>query len=81
MTVMLYELVKESQEDTQAMQVLIDLFEPKLKKTLSLTHYGNREDLAQELKCTLIQYIQRYNVDSVPGFWEMQKQIENQRIS
>ncbi|MGE6377993.1 helix-turn-helix domain-containing protein [Peribacillus muralis] len=81
MTVSLYELVKESKEKSQAMQELINLFEPKLKKTLSLTQYGNREDLAQELKCTLIQYIQRYNIDSVPGFWELQKQVENQRVN
>lgn len=81
MTVPLYDLVKESKEDYQAMQSLIDLFEPKLQKSLSLTQYNNREDLAQELKCTLIQYIQRYKLDSVPGFWDMQKRIENHEIS
>jgi len=78
---MLYELVKSSQENAQAMQMLIDIFEPKLKKTLSLTKHDEREDLAQELKCKLIQYIRRYNVDSTPGFWEMQKIVENQKIS
>lgn len=81
MGVALYELVKESKENTQAMQILIDLFEPKLKKTLSLTKYDQREDLAQELKCTLIQYIQRYSIDSTPGFWELKERVENQKIS
>ncbi|MDX8046529.1 helix-turn-helix domain-containing protein [Gracilibacillus sp. S3-1-1] len=78
MSISLYDLVKEAQENIQAMQKLIDLFEPKLKKTLFLTRYEEREDLSQELKYTLIRYILRYNPDSVPGFWELKKSIENQ---
>ncbi|MCM3006830.1 helix-turn-helix domain-containing protein [Priestia koreensis] len=76
MTRMLYDLVKESKQDRQALQTVIDLFEPKLKKSLSLTKYEDREDLAQELKCTLIQYIKRYEVDSIPGFWDLKRDFE-----
>jgi len=81
MNVMLYDLVKESHENQEAMQTLIDLFEPKLKKSLLMTKIGEREDLAQELKYTLIKYIQRYNVDSTPGFWELKKQVQSKKIS
>lgn len=79
MTVFLYELVKESQENKHAMQSLIDLFEPKLKKSLSLTSYENREDLAQELKYTLIKYIHGYQVEETPGFYDLKRKIENKR--
>ncbi|TYR78889.1 hypothetical protein FZC66_17865 [Priestia megaterium] len=71
----LYELVKESKESKKALQVVIDLFEPKIKRSLSLTGYSEKEDLAQELKCKLISCIKTYDVDSTPGFWEMREQI------
>ncbi|MCL6587904.1 helix-turn-helix domain-containing protein [Anoxybacillus sp. FSL W8-0382] len=73
---MFYELVKESKEDNQALEQIINMFEPKLQKTLSLTKLGEREDLAQELKYRLIMYIKRYDVDSIPGFWELKEQIQ-----
>lgn len=74
---MFYELVKESKKDSRALEQIINLFEPKLQKTLSLTKVGEREDLAQELKYRLIIYIKRYDVDSIPGFWELKEQIQN----
>ncbi|WP_244440938.1 helix-turn-helix domain-containing protein [Neobacillus jeddahensis] len=80
MDVSLYDLVKKSKHNKRAMKELIDLFEPKLKKSLSLTQYGQREDLEQELKCTLIKSVQRYNVDTIPGFWELKEQFENLKI-
>ncbi|MEW4226416.1 helix-turn-helix domain-containing protein [Rossellomorea marisflavi] len=76
----LYDLVKESKHSNQAMNEIINLFEPKLKKSLSMTHYDQREDLKQELKYRLINYIQKYNVDSIPGFWELKAQLENKEL-
>lgn len=75
----LYSLVKKSKENAQAMNQLINLFEPKLKKSLLLTKYELREDLEQELKCTLISYVLKYNIDSIPGFWDIKEQIENKK--
>lgn len=77
MQVMFYELVKESKVDNQALEQIINMFEPKLQKTLLLTKLGEREDLAQELKYRLIMYIKRYDVDSIPGFWELKEQMQN----
>lgn len=74
---MLFDLVKESKSDTKSMQTLIELFEPKLIKSLSHIKHEEREDLAQELKCIMIQYIRKYNVDSTPGFWEMKEKIRD----
>jgi hypothetical protein len=74
---MFYELVKKSKVDNQALEQIINMFEPKLQKTLSLTKLGEREDLEQELKYRLMMYIKRYDVDSIPGFWELKEQIQN----
>jgi hypothetical protein len=80
MSVDLYELVKESQQSKEAMNELLDLFEPKLKKSLLLTQVDQREDLAQELRFVLVNYIRKYNVKSTPGFWELKNQLENKRV-
>jgi hypothetical protein len=72
----LYELVKESKENNQKLQVLIDLFEPKIKRSLHLTDIREKEDLAQELKCKLISCIQTYDIDSTPGFWDFHQEMK-----
>jgi hypothetical protein len=79
MTSVLYELVKESKTNEKALETIINLFEPKLRKSLTLTSYSEREDLAQELKCILIMYIKGYDIDSTPGFWELKDQIQNRK--
>lgn len=80
MTKSLYHLVKQSKQDQQAMEELLGLFEPKLKKSLRLTHYDQREDLSQELMFIFVKYVQKYNLDCIPGFWELKDQIENKAI-
>ncbi|MDQ0175291.1 helix-turn-helix domain-containing protein [Bacillus chungangensis] len=79
-TIVLYELVKESKESNQALETIINLFEPKLRKTLTLTSYNERDDLAQELKYHLIKAIKGYDVDATPGFWELKAKLEKQKI-
>jgi DNA-directed RNA polymerase specialized sigma24 family protein len=76
---MLYELLKESKSNNQTLEEIMNLFEPKVKKTLFLTDYGEREDLAQELRYKLIKYIRGYNVDSTPGFWELKDQMKDRK--
>lgn len=76
----LYELVKESKEDIKTLQILIDLFEPKIKSSLRLTDVREKEDLAQELKCKLISCIQTYDIDSTPGFWELRDKMYKENI-
>lgn len=75
----LYELVKDSKENKESLKVLVELFEPKIKKSLTLTNYQEKEDLAQELKCKLISCIQKYDINSTPGFWEMRARFENRQ--
>lgn len=65
-------LVNKAKCDNDALVEVINEFEPKLKKSLYSTGASNREDISQELKCKLIKCIRQYDVDSVPGFWDMQ---------
>ncbi len=77
----LYELAIKSKTDEMALQTIIDLFEPKLKKSLNLTEYSERENLSQELKYKLILGIQKYDIDSTPGFWELKEQMAENNVS
>ncbi|WP_035099209.1 helix-turn-helix domain-containing protein [Anoxybacteroides tepidamans] len=76
---MFYELVKQSKKDSKALEQIINMFEPKLQKTLSMTKLGEREELEQELKYRLIMYIQKYDIESIPGFWELKDLMQNNK--
>lgn len=67
----LYELLSKSKNDDLALEKIITMFEPKIKKSLSLTTNQNKDDLSQELKYKLITSIKQYDVNSTPGFWEI----------
>jgi len=79
MTNRLYDLVKESRSNNEALETVIELFEPKLKKSLYMTNPNDREDLAQELKLKMISYITEYDVDAIPGFWEIKEKTDKAR--
>ncbi|WP_342470891.1 helix-turn-helix domain-containing protein [Ureibacillus sp. FSL K6-3587] len=80
MTETLYDLAKRSKDDENAIQQIIDLFEPKLKKSLTLTEYKERENLSQELKYKLVISIKKYDIDSIPGFWDLQEKMTKNRL-
>lgn len=71
----LYELVKQSKDNGEKLQTVVNLFEPKIKKSLQLTNAKEKEDLSQELKCKLISCIQNYDIDSTPGFWDFKEKM------
>ncbi|MEH7353489.1 helix-turn-helix domain-containing protein [Neobacillus drentensis] len=80
MTKMLYELVKEAKYNNTALETIIKLFEPKLKKSMYMTNLNDREDLVQELKEKMILYIKGYDIDSVPGFWQIKDKVEKKKF-
>lgn len=80
MATALYEMVKKSKEDNKTLQMLIELFEPKINKALMLTEYKERENLSQEIKFKLIVGIKTYDVESTPGFWELKEKMSEQKI-
>ncbi|PLR75281.1 hypothetical protein CU633_21900 [Bacillus sp. V3-13] len=77
----LYELVKEAKNNNEALESIIDLFEPKLKKSMYMTNLNDRDDLAQELKVKMVSYIKGYDIDSVPGFWQIKERIDKEKNS
>jgi hypothetical protein len=74
----LFDLVKKALVDTRAIEELIFLFDAKQKKSLFLTNKNDREDLSQELKIKMIQNIRGYDINSIPGFWEMKDKINKE---
>ncbi|MER2007020.1 MAG: hypothetical protein ABS939_06165 [Psychrobacillus sp.] len=73
------DLVEKSKHDEKALLTLISFFEPKLKICLYQTPPTNREDLQQDLIIKLINTIQNYDVNSVPGFWDLKNHFSNQK--
>lgn len=67
----LMELLKKAQQqDREAIETIIFKFNPKIQKSLSQTSVQNRNDLRQEVSLKMIEAINKYNLESVPGFWE-----------
>jgi len=68
-------LVQEAKYDNNALLTLIQFFEPKLKYCLYQTHPYLREDLHQDLLIKLISTIRKYDINTIPGFWEFKNNI------
>ncbi|WP_042477597.1 helix-turn-helix domain-containing protein [Bacillus ndiopicus] len=71
----MYYLVERARYDEEALLELIKLFEPKIYKSLYFTTPSHREDLLQELNYKLINCIWKYDLNSVPGFWEFKDHV------
>lgn len=69
----LYDMVKEAQDDSLYEVNVVQSFEPKIKKSLRLTHLENREDLEQELRIKVIGYARSYSLEDVPGLFDLRK--------
>ena len=67
----LYTLVKRSRTDNDSLGSVIELFSPKIDHSLRQTKPQYREDLSQELKIKLLDCIRNYEVDNVPGYFQM----------
>lgn len=74
----LYELARKSKDDIAYIEKIVDLFDPKIKSSLTLTSYQVREDLYQELRLKLIDIIMNYDMDATPGFWSLQKEFQKE---
>ncbi len=74
----LYELARNSKDDIAYIEKIVDLFDPKIKSSLTLTPYQAREDLYQELRLKLIDIIMNYDMDATPDFWSLQKEFQKE---
>ncbi|SDK27930.1 helix-turn-helix domain-containing protein [Sediminibacillus albus] len=73
----LYQLVNQSKSNPSALMTILDLFEPKVKRSLYQTEERNREDLHQDLQLKVVEAVLNYDTTTVPGFFDFQSQVES----
>ncbi|MDX1805795.1 helix-turn-helix domain-containing protein [Paenisporosarcina macmurdoensis] len=76
----LYTLVKQSKTDNNSLEIVIELFSPKIDRSLQQTKWQYREDLSQELKIKLLDCIRNYEVENTPGYFQMLDILEEKGI-
>ncbi|MFD2680920.1 helix-turn-helix domain-containing protein [Bacillus seohaeanensis] len=72
----LYQLMTQEKNRTHNIQLIIELFEPKIRKSFLQTNPLDREDLSQEIKIKLFESIKSYDVNSTPGFFEFKEMMQ-----
>ncbi|ESU34090.1 hypothetical protein G3A_02910 [Bacillus sp. 17376] len=72
----LYTLVRQSKTDDNSLNTVIELFSPKIISSLNQTSQQDREDLSQEIKMKLLFCIKNYDVESIPGYFQMIEQLK-----
>lgn len=75
----LYTLVKQARSDNNSLVIILDLFAPKIGRSLLQTKRQEREDLSQELKIKLLDCIRNYEVDNIPGYFQMIDLLEGKK--
>ncbi|MFC4023894.1 helix-turn-helix domain-containing protein [Oceanobacillus longus] len=60
----------QKQNDIESLEIVLHLFEPKIRVSLKQTSPQEREDLYQELKIRTIEIVRQYDFHSTYGFWE-----------
>ena len=73
----LYQLAIKSKEDNEAIEKVLNIFKPKIKKTLLQTGSQNRDDLEQELQLKLVNLIKMYDFNQIVGFWGFYEKVTN----
>lgn len=78
----LIELTKRVQEhnDIESLEIVLHLFEPKIRASLRQTSPQEQGDLYQELKIKVIEIVRIYDYSNTCGFWEFTKRIEQQHL-
>ncbi|HWJ79936.1 MAG TPA: hypothetical protein VNR61_17885 [Niallia sp.] len=72
----MYSLVREAQGNPAMLEELISIFEPKVKNLMKRVHPNDRQDLSQELRILFLKAAINYDIDSIPGIWEIKKRAE-----
>ncbi|MGJ9457657.1 helix-turn-helix domain-containing protein [Oceanobacillus sp. CF4.6] len=60
----------QMQNDIESLEIVLHLFEPKIRVSLKQTSPQEREDLYQELKIRTIEIVRQYDFSNTYGFWE-----------
>lgn len=76
----LIELTKKVQKhnDIESLEIVLNLFEPKIKASLRQTSPQEQHDLYQELKIKVIEIVRKYDINDTCGFWEFTNRLKEQ---
>jgi|GEM_PF-955478 len=74
-------LIKRAQEkDITAMEKIIQKYTPKIQKSLGQTANQDKNDLRQEVNLKIIEAIYKYDLETVPGFWDFMDTEEKKKL-
>ncbi|WP_174614852.1 helix-turn-helix domain-containing protein [Virgibacillus ihumii] len=65
--------------NVDAVEDVLERFEPKIKRSLSQTTLQNQADLYQELSIKTMEIIHTYDADKVYGFWEFFNMLKDEQ--
>ncbi|WP_067727059.1 helix-turn-helix domain-containing protein [Oceanobacillus damuensis] len=66
------------QNDIESLEIVLHMFEPKIRVSLQQTSPQEQDDLYQELKIRTIEIIRKYDFSKTYGFWEFTDKIKEQ---
>lgn len=72
----------QNNDDDKAMVDILQMFEPKIRKSLSTIQRGIKEDYRQEIYIRIIKAIRKYDLDSTPdliGFCSKLRNLQKGR--
>ncbi|MED4205807.1 helix-turn-helix domain-containing protein [Neobacillus mesonae] len=73
----LYDLTQKAKAGSQeAVAKIVEMFEPKVKKSSRFIAADNREDLEQELRLEIVKAVNRFETSSTPTFWGFIKTLK-----
>jgi len=70
----------QQQNDTDSLNRVLDLFEPKIRISLRQTAVQEQDDLYQELKIIAMEIIRKYDFSKTYGFWEYTDRLKEQAL-
>ncbi|WP_289142435.1 helix-turn-helix domain-containing protein [uncultured Brevibacillus sp.] len=77
---LLLPLIRRVQEnDENAMMEILQMFEPKIKKSLNVVHIDRREDYRQEVYIRIIKAVRRYDLNAAPDILEFISRLSNRQ--
>ncbi|MGY4688310.1 helix-turn-helix domain-containing protein [Salibacterium sp. K-3] len=69
--------IKEArQQNEEAVQYIVERFEPFIQQCLAQTRPQEREDLRQELRLSCIESIYSFQDKNIPGFFEFCRRLD-----
>ena len=78
----LIDLTKKVQDhnDIESLEIVLNLFEPKIRASLQQTSPQEQYDLYQELRIKVIEIVRKYDYNNTCGFWEFTNRLKEQHL-